>query len=136
MSKPIPTIQKFITTSPHSIGRAQSLSVAHQMMREHHVRHLPVLDGGVLAGMLTERDVALVMSMKDVDPKRTTVEDAMTSVVYSVGPDAPLDEVVREMAQHRYGSAVILSNERVVGVFTTVDACRALAELLHGRLAN
>ncbi len=136
MSKPIPTIQKFMTTSPHSIGRAQSLSVAHQMMREHHVRHLPVLDGGVLAGMLTERDVALVMSMKDVDPKRTTVEDAMTSVVYSVGPDAPLDEVVREMAQHRYGSAVILSNERVVGVFTTVDACRALAELLHGRLAN
>ena len=51
-------------------------------------------------------------------------------------PEAPLDEVVREMAEHRYGSAVVLANGKVVGMFTTVDACRAFAELLHGRLAN
>jgi acetoin utilization protein AcuB len=136
MSKPIPRIEKFMTPAPHSIGRAQPLTVAHQMMHTHRIRHLPVLDGGALVGMLSDRDVALILSMKDVDASKTTVDDAMTSVVYSVSPDAPLDEVARTMAEHRYGSAVILSNEKCVGVFTTVDACRALAELLHGRLAS
>jgi acetoin utilization protein AcuB len=136
MTKPIPTISKFMTTTPHSIGRAQTLKVAHDVMHAHHIRHLPVLDGGALVGMLSERDVALVMSMKGVDPHTTTVEDAMTQVVYSVRPEAPLDEVARDMAEHRHGSAVVVSNAKVVGVFTTVDACRALAELLHGRLAG
>ncbi len=136
MTKAIPTIQKFMTTTPHSVGPAQPLSVAHKMMHDHHIRHLPVLDGGRLVGMVTERDVALITAMKDVDATKTTVEDAMSTSVYSVSPDAPLDEVAVAMAEHKYGSAVVLQNAKVVGVFTTVDACRALAELLRGRLAK
>lgn len=136
MTKAIPTIQKFMTTSPHSVGPDQPLSIAHKMMHEHHIRHLPVLAGGQLVGMITERDVALIGSMKGVDAASTTVEDAMSTTIYSVSPDAPLDEVATAMAEHKYGSAVVLQNAKVVGVFTTVDACRALAELLHGRLAK
>ena len=136
MTKSIPTIQKFMTTTPHSVGPDQPLSIAHKMMHEHHIRHLPVLSGGQLVGMVTERDIALISSMKGVEENKTTVEDAMSTSVYSVSPDAPLDEVVTSMAEHKYGSAVILQNAKVVGVFTTVDACRALAELLRGRLAK
>ena len=40
-----------------------------------------------------------------------------------------LDEVVATMAEHKYGSAIVVQNQHVVGVFTTVDACRALSEL-------
>lgn len=137
MSKPIPRIEKYMTPTPHTIGKDQPLTVAHHKMREHHVRHLPVLDGGALVGVLTERDVSLVTSMKNLDTAVMTVEDAMTPVVYTARPDTPLDEVAKEMAEHRYGSAVIASRDnKVVGVFTTVDACRALAELFHDRLAR
>lgn len=136
MSKPIPTIQKFMTTSPHSIGVEQPLSVAHTMMRDHHIRHLPVLHGGKLLGMLTERDLRLVESLAGVDPTKVKVEDAMSTVVYSVQPDAPLDEVVATMGEHKYGSVVVMQNEKVVGIFTTVDVCRAFADLLHTRLAK
>lgn len=136
MTKAIPAIQKFMTTTPHSVGPDQPLTVAHRMMHDHHIRHLPVLSGGRLIGMITERDVALIGAMKDVDQGKTTVEDAMSTSVYSVSPDALLDEVATAMAEHKYGSAVVLQNGKVVGVFTTVDACRALAELLHGRLAK
>lgn len=136
MTKAIPSIQKFMTTSPHSVGPDQPLSLAHRMMHDHHIRHLPVLAGGRLVGMLTERDVALITAMKDVDETKTTVEEAMSTAVYSVSPDASLDEVAATMAEHKYGSAVVLSNAKVVGVFTTVDACRALSELLRGRLAK
>jgi acetoin utilization protein AcuB len=136
MSKPIPTIQKYMTTTPHSIGVEQTLAKAHSMMREHDIRHLPVLHGGKILGMLTDRDLRLVESLAGVDPTKVKVEDAMSTVIYSVGPEAPLDQVVGTMAEHKYGSAVIMQNEKVVGIFTTVDACRALAELLQTRLAK
>jgi len=136
MSKPIPTIQKHMTTSPHSIGLEQTLARAHAVMREHGIRHLPVLHGQKLMGLVTERDLRLVESLPDVDPTKVSVEEAMSTVVYSVGPDQPLDEVVATMAEHKYGSAVVMQNGKVVGIFTTVDVCRALAELLHSRLAK
>lgn len=136
MSKPIPRIQKYMSTTPHSIGRDQPLRVAHAMMREHRIRHLPVLEGGRLVGILTERDVALITSMMDANEKDTTVEEAMTTDVYAISPDASLDEVAAEMAERKYGSAVVLQNQKVVGIFTTVDACSALSELLRERLAK
>ena len=136
MTKAIPTIQKYMTTSPHSIGADQTLARAHHMMREYGIRHLPVLTGGKLVGLLTERDLRLVESLKDVDPQQVKVDDAMASSVYSVGPDTPLDEVVETMGTHKYGSAVVMQNGKVVGIFTTVDLCRAFAELLRGRLSR
>lgn len=136
MSKSIPRVQKYMSTAPHSIGRAQPLRVAHAMMHEHHIRHLPVLEGGRLVGILTERDVGLITSMMDASERDTTVEEAMTTDVYAVSPEALLDEVASEMAERKYGSAVVLQNQKVVGIFTTVDACRALSELLRERLAT
>lgn len=56
--------------------------------------------------------------------------------VYAVDPNTSLDVVAEALAEHKYGSAVVLQNGKVVGIFTTNDACRALAELLHSRLAK
>ncbi len=129
--KTIPTVQKFMSASPHSIGDDQPLSRAHAMLRDHRIRHLPVLHGGRLVGLLTERDLHLVETLANVDQESTRVDEAMATSVYAVPPDTPLDEVVDEMAQHRYGSVVVMESDRVVGIFSTVDACRVLAELLH-----
>jgi acetoin utilization protein AcuB len=136
MSKAIPHIEKYMTPGPHSVGQEQPLAQAHKLMRDHHIRHLPVLHGGKLVGVLSDRDLHLIESLRDVDPEKVTVEEAMSEVVYTVAPKAPLDEVVREMAQHKYGCAVVQDNGKVVGVFTTVDAMRAFADLLETRLAR
>jgi acetoin utilization protein AcuB len=53
---------------------------------------------------------------------------------YAVSPNTPLDEVATTKAEQKYGSALVVQNEHIVGIFTTVDACRALAELLGTRL--
>ena len=100
-------------------------------MQEHHIRHLPVLHGGRLVGVVTDRDLHLVESLQGVDPHLVTVSDAMSTDVYSVAPGMPLEDVVGEMAAHKYGSAIVMRDHEVVGIFTTVDACRALASLLH-----
>lgn len=136
MSKPIPKINKYMTTTPHTVGKDQTLEVAHKMLREYQIRHLPVLEGGKLLGILSDRDLNLIESLKDVDPSKVLVEEAMSQEVYSVSPDASLDEVVLEMASKKYGSAVVMQNNKVVGIFTTVDALRTLGELLHTRLSS
>ena len=99
MTKPIPPVSKYMSTGPFSIGRDQTLQRAHEMLREHKIRHLPVLEGGQLVGMVTMRDLNLVETLRDVDPKEVTVEDAMSTSVYSVHPDTPMDEVAATMEQ-------------------------------------
>jgi acetoin utilization protein AcuB len=136
MSKPIPLISKHMTSTPHSIGSDQTIATAARMMNDHHIRHLPVLLGGRLLGILTDRDIKLIETFRDVDPTKITVEEAMTERPYTVSPEAPLDEVVETMAANKYGSAVIVQNQKVVGIFTTVDACDALCQLLRTRLAK
>lgn len=136
MTKPIPSIKKWMSTSPETIERTATLAAAHKLMRANEIRHLPVVEDGKLCGIITERDLHLIETLKDVNPEEVKVEDAMISHPYHVSPDAPIDEVVAEMAEHKYGAAVVMQNNKVVGIFTTIDAMSALNELLHGRLAK
>jgi len=131
--KTMPKVDKYMTTSPHTIGIDQPLTQAHTIMHKFKIRHLPVLNAGKLVGVLTDRDLHLIETLKDVDPAKVTVEDAMTPSPYAVSPQAPLDEIAAEMAEHKYGCAVVLDNSHVVGVLTTVDLARVLAEVLRKR---
>ncbi|MDC0740539.1 CBS domain-containing protein [Polyangium mundeleinium] len=128
-----PTVSDYMTRSPHSIGFDQTLVQAHKLMREHEIRHLPVLRGGKLIGILSERDLAFVEALRDVDSAKLRVEEAMTPLPFTAAPSTPLAGVAREMAEHRYGAAVVMQEGHVVGVFTTTDALRALADALDDK---
>ena len=136
MSKSIPSVQKYMTFVPKSIGFDRPLQTALDMMRELRVRHLPVLKAGKLVGILTDRDLNLVLQFQDVDPKLMTVEEAYTPDPYFTTPTAPLNEVAALMAEKKYGCALVVDNDKLVGIFTEVDALRALSELLETRLKN
>lgn len=136
MTKSIPQIKKYMTTDVQTIGDEQPMSVAHRLMREKQIRHLPVLHQGKLVGVVTDRDLRLIETLRDVDPAKVAVSEAMTSDVYTVSPDAALNEVVSAMAVSKYGSAVVVDHGHVVGIFTTVDACSAFADLLATRLTR
>ena len=101
------------------------------MMREHGIRHLPVLDGGKLVGIISERDVYLLERYRRLDPDQT-VEDAMNQDVYTADPDDPVDAVVEKMAERKYGSSVVVGRrDHIEGIFTTVDGMQVLADVLR-----
>ena len=128
-----PTVRELMTPSPHTIGADQTLGAAHELMRQHDIRHLPVLSAGRVVGLVTERDILLIESLPRTDPTSTAVDDAMVEDVYIVSPDAPVAEAIETMIDRKLGSAVVCEEgDRVVGVFTTVDALRALHQLLEG----
>ena len=126
-----PEIREYMTPSPHTIALSGSLSAAGRLMREHHLRHLPVLDGGRIAGVVSERDLFLVESLPGVNPTDVRVEEAMVEDVYTVHPDTPLGEAIETMIDRKIGSAIVCEGDRVLGVFTTIDALRALHALLE-----
>jgi acetoin utilization protein AcuB len=122
-----------MTESPHTIGSEQTLLAAHELMRKFRVRHLPVLHGGKLVGILSLGDLHLVETLPDVDPARVQVEEAMTETPYTVEADADLGEVAAHMAEHKLGAAIVMEKNRVSGVLSSVDALRALADALGSR---
>lgn len=123
-------MRQCMTPAPHSVGKDQPLAVAHELMKKHELRHLPVLEHGKLVGILTERDLLSLEAMIARDPNGETVEDGMTQDVQTVGPDDPVKDVVRDMARLRHGSAVVVEHGKVVGIFTVTDALELLARRL------
>ncbi|MFZ5442803.1 MAG: CBS domain-containing protein [Myxococcota bacterium] len=123
------SVRDLMTPSPHTIGVRLSLADAAKMMKKYEIRHLPVLEAGALVGVLSDRDVQMISSMSELDPSCILVEDAM-SPPWTVTPETPLQEVAQSMADKKLGSAVVLENDKVIGVFTTTDGMRCLAELL------
>jgi acetoin utilization protein AcuB len=127
----IPPVSEFMSTSTHTIGADQTLSVAHRVMREHEIRHLPVLRGGQVVGIVSQRDLHLVETFKDADPDEIIVEEAVSQDVFTVPPEAPLDGVVGIMEDRKLGSVVVMRGDRVEGIFTTTDALHALFRVLR-----
>ena len=123
-------VSDHMSSHPHTVGAEQSVRHAGELMREHGIRHLPVLHGGQLVGVISDRDVRLIESISALDVDSVTVEEAMSPEPYTVEPRAKLASVVRHMAAHKLGSAVVVLGTRVQGVFTTTDAMRLLAERL------
>lgn len=127
--KPIPTIQKVMTILPHTIGHDMPIAVASELMTQYGIRHLPVLKGGVLVGIISDRD--LRFANQHANESAIRVEDVMLPDPYTVPPEAQLDRVVSEMAEHKYGSAIVVrDNGKVIGIFTAIDALRVLAKML------
>lgn len=133
--KQMPHIHKFMTAMPHTIGRDIPIKKALETMRLYGIRHLPVLEQGELVGIITDRDVKLAASFKGADD--LSVDDVMTPEPFAVVPEAALDQVVAEMAERKYGCAVVCQeNGKVVGVFTATDGLRVFGEILKTTFKN
>lgn len=128
----VPRVRDWMTVGPWTIGAQQPLVAAHVLMRDHKIRHLPVLEGGHLVGVISERDVQAIEALDTTTPGDTKVEEAMTTDIIVAAPDAPLAEVAGEMARRKAGSVIVAEGDKVLGVLTTVDALRALASLAVG----
>ena len=128
------TIDELMTPSPICIRPEESLAHAHLLMRSHGVRHLPVIGDGRLFGVVSQGDLRLLESISEVDTDTIAVEEAMIDRPYMVWTDTPVSEVLGQMLARHIGSALVvdqasLARGRVVGIFTTVDAMKALEEL-------
>jgi acetoin utilization protein AcuB len=112
-----------------------SLEAAHQLMLRRSIRHLPVVQGQKLVGLLSDRDVLLAVGrQKDrfVYPPKSAGE-AMSLAPYAATRDTPLAELARTMVRGHFDALPIVNGETLVGLVTSTDLLSALALLAgHG----
>ena len=126
----MPAISRYRTREPYSIPSTTSLARAREVMTSHEIRHLPILDGAKLVGVVRSESLAAVEAIPGVDLEHVDVARVMTQPVCVWG-SAPLDEVSAVMADTKADCVVVLGGQGVQGIFTAVDALRALEQVLR-----
>ncbi len=127
-----PYLKDLMTPFPQAIETKVPLLEARHMMLENKVHHLPVVDGHELRGIISDRDIKLVLGPEFdyPDPYSLTVGDVYQPEAYVVDITTMLREVLSTMAERHIGAAIVTKNGHLAGIFTVTDACRAFADLL------
>jgi acetoin utilization protein AcuB len=117
---------------PYHVDIRTTLAEAADLMKEHGVRHLAVMDGDVLESIISERDIERThtpghmhedghLLVGDVCPQRAFIADISD----------PLDRILDVMAEKRLGAVLVTKDGELVGIFTSADAFHCYAQLLR-----
>jgi acetoin utilization protein AcuB len=126
----MPQVKRYMTHEPYSIESTDSLIRAKTLMRNHMIRHLPVIDGGMLVGIVSERDVSVVEAVPGTDLAHIETARVMEPAIY-VWSETPIDEVSELMAKEKRDCVVVKGGNGVEGIFTATNALEALADLIR-----
>jgi len=126
----IPSVDRYMTREPYSVASTDSLERARTLMERHLIRHLPVVDGDRLVGVLADRDIDVVAAVPGVDLARVEIGRVMAPAIYTWG-ETPLDEVSQLMREKKTDCVVVRGGHGIEGIFTATDALQALTELVR-----
>ena len=131
--KKMPVLKTAMTPFPYSVGLDASFEEASELMGHHDVRHLPVTREHRVIGVITDRDMTSAMHVRaqSNDSDELRVSDLYMTDPYIVSMDEPIENVLLTMAERHIGSAIVTKAGKLVGIFTSVDACRIFGEYLR-----
>jgi acetoin utilization protein AcuB len=101
-----------------------SLFAAFAVMERERIRHLPVVQGGALLGILSDRDVLARATMRDnglLEVPRDPVALAMTPAPITCEPTTSVAELARVMTERKIDAVPVLRGSRLVGLVTSTD---------------
>jgi acetoin utilization protein AcuB len=133
-------VKQWMTPNPITISADEPILSAVSTLLKHRIRHLIIVDDGVLVGIVSERDIkrALPSLAAGTSPKQyqrfmtsTRVEEVMTRQVTTCVPETDMIEAARHFCSEKIGSLPVLENGQVVGILTQTDAMRAYLEELE-----
>lgn len=130
-------VRDWMTPDPITIVPKTTLPEAHQLMKESHIRRLPVVDQGRLVGIVTLGDVreaqpsdATSLSIYELNYllSKLTVDKIMTRDPLTISPDASVRDAARIMLDRKIGGLPVMEAGRLVGIITESDIFRVLAQ--------
>lgn len=132
-------VRDYMTADVVTANLGDGLHQTLTRMRERRIRHMPVLDEhGHLAGLVSDRDIR---RPDFVDPQpdqvrpfvldnHSTVADAMSRNVSTIGPDEPVSSVLGIFIERHYGALPVVEDGKVVGILSVIDVLRAFRDHL------
>jgi acetoin utilization protein AcuB len=132
-------VGNYMTPEPVTVDENDSMGEALMLMRRHQIRHLPVVNGNNLVGIVTDRDLrraspSLLSGIAEDQYQEvldsTQVAKIMTREPFTVRLDTDVEEAVRLLVDKKISSLPVVKGPELVGIFTEVDALRMLLEVL------
>ena len=110
----------------HSVRPTDSVLSALQLMADHGIGFLVVLDGTRLVGVMSERDYARKVILRNKSSKDTMVRDIMTESVVTVTPEHTVPQCMTLMDQHGFRHLPVVESGAVIGVLSIRDLLKAM----------
>jgi acetoin utilization protein AcuB len=134
----MPPVAAAMTPFPYHEQVDDPISEVERLMAEHRIHHVPVQDGGLVVGIISERDLKHLVNpaLPLRDRGRIRARDNQHPEPYVVDIHPPLELVVEEMARRQISSAIVLRSQRLAGILSATDVCRVLAEILRQRFPD
>lgn len=132
-------VERWMKANPITVGPQDSFRHAMNLIRQRGIRHLPVVEGGRLVGIVTDRDVrqaspsaATSLEVHELHYllEKIKIRDIMTSEVVTAMPEMPIEAAARLMLTHRIGSLPVLRGMALVGIITETDILSAFVEVM------
>ena len=120
-----------MTPNPTTRRPEDDLRSVLEVMRREDVGIVPITEGNgdqKVAGVVTDRDIALYLGEKDRRPSEVRASEVMTTDLVSVSPDADIHEVSRKMQEAQVRRVLVTEGKRLIGVISTADLARASAK--------
>ena len=134
-------VRDFMTSTATSIGQDASLLEAALMVRRSGFRHLPIVEGERLVGLITDRDInryapSLLSNITQEEYnaifENTPLQRVMVKDPVTVEPATPMREVVAMLHNKKLGCMPVVEDGKLVGIITTTDMLKLLHRLLTG----
>lgn len=133
-------VRDCMTANPRTIEPGVTLEEAFGLMRGLKIRHLPVVDGPALVGIITWTDLIGTFASSwtarrpqaSAAARNARVAGVMTGDPFTIAPDAPVEVAARLLRERKIGSLPVVDRQKLVGIVTESDLFDTLVHLLGG----
>ena len=123
-------VDEYTTPNPITASEEASVEDLSTLMQENGIRHVPIVRGGNVVGVVSERDLRLIAGLKLAEKNFVRAADIMAPNPVMVDREDSLDDVAFEMSEKKIGSVMVMDEDNeLYGIFTATDALNALIEI-------
>ena len=122
-------VEEYTTPNPLTASETASATELERLMKDHGIRHIPIVRGAEVVGIVSERDLKVVTGLRLVEKESVHAADIMVRDPVSVDASTRIEEVAFEMSSRKIGSVLVTDGDQLLGIFTVTDALNALIEI-------
>ena len=129
-------VKEWMTPDPKTVNEGDPVKTAVNLVVENRIRHLPVVRGHALVGIISDRDLkrampSIVAGATAEEYQAFMEETSIEQVMTANPPDTDLVDLVREFCQKKVGAVPVVDAERLVGIVTQTDMMEAFLAVLE-----
>ena len=134
------TVAEIMTREPFTLGPDDTVESARQMMAQHRIRHIPIVDNSDnLVGLITQRDVLAAQDSTVLNPAGdensrdayVAISAVMTTPVQTTDESASLRGTALHLLEHKLGCLPVISDGKLAGIVTDADFVSVAINLME-----